>query len=57
MLSFAALPGSYDIDEEGERTLGFWYLLQEALWAVEFPPEAEITREKQMWALAKAVDV
>ena len=56
MLSFTALPGSYGVDEEeSERTLGFWYLLQEALWTVEFPPETEITREKEMWALAKAV--
>jgi len=56
MLSLTALPGSYGIDEEdSERTLGFWYLLQESLWAVEFPPESEATREKEMWALAKAV--
>jgi hypothetical protein len=56
MLSFTALPGSYGVDEEeSERMLGFWYLLQEALWAVEFPPEAEVAREKEMWALAKAV--
>jgi hypothetical protein len=56
MLSFTALPGSYGVDEEeSERVLGFWYLLQEALWAVEFPPETEVTREKEMWALAKVV--
>jgi len=56
MLSFTALPGSYGVDEEeSERTLGFWYLLQEALWTVEFPPETESTHEKEMWALAKAV--
>jgi hypothetical protein len=56
MLSLTALPGSYGIDEEdSERTLGFWYLLQESLWAVEFPPESEATREKEMWAFAKAV--
>ena len=56
MLSFTALPGSYGVDEEeSERMLGFWYLLQEALWAVEFPPEVEDTGEKQMWTLAKAV--
>ncbi|KAI9508978.1 ARM repeat-containing protein [Russula earlei] len=55
-LSFTALPGSYGVDEEeSERMLGFWYLLQEALWSIEFPPEAEATREKEMWALAKAV--
>lgn len=56
VLSFTALPGSYGVDEEeSERMLGFWYLLQEALWAVEFPPESEAAREKEMWALAKAV--
>ena len=56
MLSFTALPGSYGVDEEeSERTLGFWYLLQEALWEVEFPPETEVTREKEMWVLAKSV--
>jgi hypothetical protein len=56
VLSFTALPGSYGVDEEeSERTLGFWYLLQEALWEVEFPPEIEVTREKEMWVLAKAV--
>ena len=56
MLSFTALPGSYGVDEEeSERVLGFWYLLQESLWAVEFPPETEVTREKEMWTLAKAV--
>jgi len=52
MLSFTVLSGSCGVDEEeSERTLGFWYLLQEALWTVEFPPETEITREKEMWAL------
>ncbi|KAI0262791.1 ARM repeat-containing protein [Gloeopeniophorella convolvens] len=55
MLAFTSLPGSYGADEEeSERTLGFWYLFQEALWAVEFTPET-IVREKEMWALAKAV--
>ena len=56
MLSFTALPGSYGVDEEeSERMLGFWYLLQEALWSAEFTPETEATREKEMWALARAV--
>jgi hypothetical protein len=56
VLSFSALPGSYGVDEEeSERMLGFWYLFQEALWTVEFPPESEESREKEMWALAKAV--
>jgi hypothetical protein len=53
---FTALPGRYGVDEEeSERVLGFWYLLQEALWAIEFLPETEVTREKGMWTLAKAV--
>ncbi|KAH9021474.1 hypothetical protein EDB85DRAFT_2152377 [Lactarius pseudohatsudake] len=31
---------SYSVDkEESKRMLGFWYLFQESLWAVEFPPE------------------
>ncbi|KAH8988411.1 ARM repeat-containing protein [Lactarius akahatsu] len=56
MLSFTALPGSYGVDEEeSERMLGFWYLFQESLWTVEFPPESDAAREKEMWALAKAV--
>lgn len=66
VLGFTALPGSYGVDEEeSERMLGFWYLFQEALWTVEFPPpereggEAAVAaaapREKEMWALAKAV--
>ena len=56
VLSFTALPGSYGVDEEeSERMLGFWYLFQEAFWMVEFPPESGAAREKEMWALAKAV--
>jgi hypothetical protein len=56
VLSFTALPGSYGVDEEeSERLLGFWYLLQEALWSIEFPPESEASQEKEMWDLAKAV--
>jgi hypothetical protein len=56
VLSFSGLPGSYGVDEEeSERMLGFWYLFQEAMWTVEFPPESEASREKEMWALAKAV--
>ena len=57
VLAFTALPGYYGVDEEeSERVLGFWYLFQEALWTVEFPTtENEAEREKEMWALAKAV--
>ncbi|KAI0290272.1 armadillo-type protein [Multifurca ochricompacta] len=46
MLAFTALPGSYGVEEEES---------EQALWAVEFPPESEVAREKEMWALAKAV--
>lgn len=57
VLAFTALPGYYGVDEEeSERVLGFWYLFQEALWTVEFPTtDNEAEREKEMWALAKAV--
>jgi hypothetical protein len=55
VLSFSALPGSYGVDEEeSERVLGFWYLFQEALWRSS-SARARLSREKEMWALAKAV--
>ncbi len=55
VLSFTALPGSYGVDEEeSERMLGFWYLFQESLWTAEFAGDGP-QREKEMWALAKAV--
>lgn len=51
---FTALPGNYGLyEEESERMLGFWYLFQEVLWTVEFPPESEASRKKEKWALAK----
>ncbi|EJD04736.1 ARM repeat-containing protein [Fomitiporia mediterranea MF3/22] len=37
LFSYTALPGSYGVDEdESEMTLSFWYLLQEALWTVDY---------------------
>jgi hypothetical protein len=40
LLAYTGLPGFYGIDEEeSEMTLGFWYLFQEALWAVDFYAE------------------
>ncbi|KIN96655.1 hypothetical protein M404DRAFT_931992 [Pisolithus tinctorius Marx 270] len=37
LLSYTGLPGYYGVDEEeSEMTLGFWYLLQESLWSVDF---------------------
>ena len=61
LLSFTALPGYYGVDEdESEMTLGFWYLFQEALWNVDAPASedgnrVDETREKDMWAVARAV--
>lgn len=37
LLAYTGLPGYYGVDEEeSEMTLGFWYLLQEALWSTDF---------------------
>lgn len=37
LLGYTGLPGYYGVDEEeSEMTLGFWYLLQESLWSVDF---------------------
>lgn len=37
VFSYTALPGYYGVDEEeSEMTLSFWYLLQEALWNVDY---------------------
>ena len=36
LLVYTGLPGYYGVDEEeSEMTLGFWYLLQEALWSTD----------------------
>jgi hypothetical protein len=40
LLGYTALPGAAGVDEdESELTLGFWYLFQEALWAVDEPED------------------
>ncbi|KAK7463063.1 hypothetical protein VKT23_007649 [Stygiomarasmius scandens] len=46
LLSFTGFPGYYGVDEElSEMTLGFWYMLQEALWGNDFYiPENEDER-------------
>ena len=37
LLRYTGFPGIYGLDEEeSEMTLGFWYLLQEALWAADY---------------------
>ncbi|KAI6009284.1 armadillo-type protein [Pisolithus marmoratus] len=42
LLSYTGLPGYYGVDEEeSEMTLGFWYLLQESLWSVDFDEDGE----------------
>lgn len=55
MISYTALPGWYGIDEEeSEMTLSFWYLLQEALWSVDFVTDRTHTSEDQ-WTVANAL--
>ncbi|KAF5368680.1 hypothetical protein D9757_010224 [Collybiopsis confluens] len=37
LLAFTGFPGYYGVDEDvSEMTLGFWYMLQEALWSSDF---------------------
>lgn len=68
LLSYTALPGYYGMDEEeSEMTLGFWYLLQEALWTTDFcieegndghsPPSPDLddTGQSKQVSIAKAV--
>lgn len=69
LLVFTGLPGYYGVDEdESEMTLGFWYLLQEALWSTDFfledddedrrspkVPETDEHGESQQVVTAKAV--
>ena len=48
LLSYTALPGWYGIDEdESEMTLSFWYLLQEAIWSVDFSEVPTHSAEEQ----------
>ena|ERR1700722_406840 len=66
LMAYTSLPGYYGVDEEdSEMTLGFWYLLQEALWSADYSHEAgEETvidsddvseKQKEHWAIVKAV--
>ncbi|TDL27101.1 ARM repeat-containing protein [Rickenella mellea] len=55
ILSYTALPGYYGIDEEeSEMTLSFWYLLQEAMWSVDFVTDRTHTTENQ-WVVANGL--
>lgn len=37
VMTYTSLPGYYGVDEEeSEMMLSFWYLLQEALWSVDY---------------------
>ncbi|KIK52851.1 hypothetical protein GYMLUDRAFT_179628 [Collybiopsis luxurians FD-317 M1] len=37
LLAYTGFPGYYGVDEDvSEMTLGFWYMLQEALWNTDF---------------------
>lgn len=54
IFTFTALSGYYGIDEEeSELTMSFWYLLQEALWSVEFPESN--SPERDHWIIANAL--
>ncbi|KAA1477613.1 ARM repeat-containing protein [Dentipellis sp. KUC8613] len=60
LLAFTAMPGYYGVDEEeSDMTLGFWYLLQEALWNADVPAKdgerRDAPAEKDVWAVASAV--
>ncbi|KAJ3980905.1 armadillo-type protein [Lentinula detonsa] len=54
LLAYTGFPGFYGVDEDvSEMTLGFWYMLQEALWNNDyyFPDEeeeAESSQESEM---------
>lgn len=58
LLAYTALPGWYGADEEeSEMTLGFWYLLQEALWSVDYAAyegQGDAVESAQ-WAVAQAL--
>ncbi|KAF9228193.1 ARM repeat-containing protein [Gyrodon lividus] len=67
LLGYTGLPGYYGVDEEeSEMTLGFWYLLQESLWSVEYdevdeerssvPPNSDV-EERNRLAIVNAVYV
>jgi importin-13 len=48
MLGYTGLPGYFGVDEdESELCLAFWYLLQEALWTVDFVSDREPGEENE----------
>jgi hypothetical protein len=62
LMAYTTLPGFYGQDEEeSEMTLGFWFLLQEALWSTDYHfEELEGSsrgrdEESAPWDVAKAV--
>lgn len=51
LFTYTALPGYYGIDEEeSEMTLSFWYLLQEALWNVDYGDDDAAESALTDWA-------
>jgi hypothetical protein len=61
-MSYTTLPGFYGQDEEeSEMTLGFWFLLQEALWSTDYHFEEldeDVPRpdtDGAPWEMARAV--
>jgi hypothetical protein len=61
MLDFTGLPGWFGVDEdESEACMPFWYLLQEALWSIDFSNPAESgdgwdRAEGRHWAFAAQI--
>ena len=62
VMSYTTLPGFYGQDEEeSEMTLGFWFLLQEALWSTDYHFEEldeDVPRpdtDGAPWEMARAV--
>ena len=62
VMAYTTLPGFYGQDEEeSEMTLGFWFLLQEALWSADYHLEEldeDVPRpdnDDTPWEMAKAV--
>lgn len=56
MLGYTGLPGFFGVDEEeSELCLAFWYLLQEALWSVDFVSDREPGKESEGWERSEEV--
>ena len=62
MMAYTTFPGFYGQDEEeSEMTLGFWFLLQEALWSTDYHLEeldedaTKPDNDDTPWEMAKAV--